>query len=51
MLKDHASSAIVPCSDLARAKAFYGEVLGLPLIADHGVGLVLELARPSSTSI
>ncbi|MBE1527915.1 catechol 2,3-dioxygenase-like lactoylglutathione lyase family enzyme [Sphingopyxis sp. OAS728] len=40
MLKDHASSAIVPCSDLARAKAFYGEVLGLPLIADHGVGLV-----------
>lgn len=42
MLKDHASSAIVPCSDLARAKAFYGEVLGLPLIADHGVGFVFE---------
>lgn len=40
MLKDHASSAIVPCADLARAKAFYGEILGLPLIADHGSGFV-----------
>ncbi|AJA09512.1 hypothetical protein SKP52_13120 [Sphingopyxis fribergensis] len=40
MFKDYASSAIVPSSDLVRAKAFYGEVLGLPLIADHGVGLV-----------
>ncbi|MGH6614434.1 VOC family protein [Sphingomonas sp.] len=40
MLRDYASSAIVPCSDLARAKAFYGEVLGLPLIADHGTGFV-----------
>jgi len=40
MLKDHKSSAIVPCSDLARAKAFYGETLGLPLIADHQSGFV-----------
>jgi len=40
MLKDHASSAIVPCTDLARAKVFYGETLGLPLIADHGSGFV-----------
>ena len=40
MLKDHASSAIVPCADLARAKAFYDEILGLPLIADHGSGFV-----------
>lgn len=40
MLKDHASSAIVPCADLARARAFYGETLGLPLIADHGNGFV-----------
>lgn len=40
MLKNYASSAIVPCADLARAKAFYGEILGLPLIADHGNGFV-----------
>ena len=40
MLKDHASSAIVPCTDLARTRAFYSEILGLPLIADHGNGFV-----------
>lgn len=40
MLKNYASSAIVPCTDLDRAKAFYGDVLGLPLIADHGNGFV-----------
>jgi catechol 2,3-dioxygenase-like lactoylglutathione lyase family enzyme len=40
MLKNYASSAIVPCTDLARAKAFYGEILSLPLIADHGNGFV-----------
>jgi len=40
MLKNYASSAIVPCTDLDRAKAFYGEILGLPLIADHGNGFV-----------
>jgi catechol 2,3-dioxygenase-like lactoylglutathione lyase family enzyme len=40
MLKDHASSAIVPCADLARARAFYEGILGLPLIADHGNGFV-----------
>lgn len=40
MLKNYASSVIVPCTDLARAKAFYGEILGLPLIADHGNGFV-----------
>ena len=40
MLKNYASSAIVPCTDLARAKVFYGEILGLPLIADHGNGFV-----------
>lgn len=36
MLKDHSSHAIVPCTDIARAKAFYIETLGLPLAADHG---------------
>lgn len=40
MLKNYASSAIVPCTDLDRAKAFYGDILGLPLIADHGNGFV-----------
>jgi catechol 2,3-dioxygenase-like lactoylglutathione lyase family enzyme len=40
MLEDYASSVIVPCADLVRAKAFYGETLGLPLIADHGNGFV-----------
>lgn len=40
MLKDYASSAIVPCTDLTRARAFYGEILGLPLNADHGNGFV-----------
>lgn len=40
MLKDHASSAIVPCADLARAKNFYGGILGLPLVADHCNGFV-----------
>lgn len=40
MLKNYASSAIVPCTDLDWAKAFYGEILGLPLIADHGNGFV-----------
>ena len=35
MLKDHDSSAIVAVSDLARARAFYGDVMGLQL-ADEG---------------
>ena len=40
VLNDYASSAIVPCTNLARAKAFYGDILGLPLLADHGTGFV-----------
>ena len=32
MLKDQNSSAIVAVSDIARAKAFYGDTLGLGLI-------------------
>ena len=35
MLKDHDSSAIVAVADLDRARAFYGEMLGLEL-ADEG---------------
>jgi catechol 2,3-dioxygenase-like lactoylglutathione lyase family enzyme len=36
MLKDHASSAIVAVTDLERARAFYGEVLGLDLAEEGG---------------
>lgn len=36
MLKDKTAYAIVPCSDVARAKAFYTETLGLPLAYDMG---------------
>jgi len=36
MLKDSDSAAIVPCSDIAAAKHFYTETLGLPLAEDHG---------------
>ena len=34
MLKDHNSTAIVAVSDLARARAFYSDVLGLELAAE-----------------
>jgi catechol 2,3-dioxygenase-like lactoylglutathione lyase family enzyme len=40
MLKDRDSSAIVAVRDLARAKTFYGETLGLELEGD-GAGGVL----------
>jgi len=40
MLKDHSSSAIIPCLDLDRSRAFYEDTLGLPLIDDHGNGFV-----------
>ena len=36
MLKDHDSQAIVAVRDLARARAFYGDVLGLDLVEDDG---------------
>lgn len=36
MLTDRNSSAIVPCSDMAAARRFYTETLGLPLAEDHG---------------
>lgn len=35
MLRDRNSSAIVAVSDLARARQFYGETLGLELVQDH----------------
>lgn len=36
MLKDQTSSAIVPCSDVAAARRFYTETLGLAVVEDHG---------------
>jgi catechol 2,3-dioxygenase-like lactoylglutathione lyase family enzyme len=36
VLEDKTSAAIVPCGDVAAAKRFYTETLGLPLAEDHG---------------
>jgi catechol 2,3-dioxygenase-like lactoylglutathione lyase family enzyme len=36
MLNDHNSSAIVAVTDLGRARAFYGDVLGLELAEEGG---------------
>ena len=36
MLKDHESCAILAVADLARARAFYGETLGLELAGGEG---------------
>jgi catechol 2,3-dioxygenase-like lactoylglutathione lyase family enzyme len=41
MLRDHDSSAIVAVSDLARARDFYGRVLGLELDQEGHEGGVL----------
>lgn len=41
MLKDHDSSAILAVADLDRARAFYGETLGLALDEEGGVEGVL----------
>jgi catechol 2,3-dioxygenase-like lactoylglutathione lyase family enzyme len=35
-LNRFSSAAIVPCSDVAAARRFYTETLGLPLAEDHG---------------
>lgn len=42
MLRDHSSHAIIPCRDIAAARAFYTETLGLPLAADHGEVLLIR---------
>jgi catechol 2,3-dioxygenase-like lactoylglutathione lyase family enzyme len=42
VLKDKSSSAIVACSDVAAAKAFYSETLGLPIVDDHGDVFALQ---------
>jgi catechol 2,3-dioxygenase-like lactoylglutathione lyase family enzyme len=38
MLNDHDSSAIVAVSDIARARAFYSDTLGLELDGEAGKG-------------
>lgn len=43
MLKDHESSAIVAVSDLARARAFYSDMLGLTLAAEAEEGVLAFL--------
>ncbi|RYY28999.1 MAG: VOC family protein [Sphingomonadales bacterium] len=42
MLTDKSSAAIVACSDVAAARVFYTETLGLPLIDDHGDVFTLQ---------
>jgi catechol 2,3-dioxygenase-like lactoylglutathione lyase family enzyme len=42
MLKDRDSAAIIPCRDVAAAKRFYTETLGLPLAEDHGEVFVVR---------
>ena len=41
-LSSRNSSAIVPCRDVATAKRFYTETLGLPFAADYGDVFALE---------
>ena len=50
MLKDHDSSAIVAVSDLARARTFYGETLGLEL-ADGGKEEGVLVYRTGATKL
>ncbi len=41
MLKDHDSSAILAVTDLGRARAFYGDVLGLDLAEGDEEGILV----------
>lgn len=50
MLNDHDSSAIVAVSDLARARAFYGGVLGLEL-AEEGAEEGVLVYRTGATRL
>ena len=50
MLKDHDSSAIVAVSDLARARNFYGETVGLEL-ADEGKEEGVLVYRTGATKL
>ena len=50
MLKDHDSSAIVAVSDVDRARAFYGEMLGLDL-ADESKEAGVLVYRTGGTQL
>lgn len=50
MLKDHDSSAIVAVRDLGRARAFYGDVLGLEL-AEEGTEEGVLVYRTGATRL
>ena len=49
MLEDHDSSAIVAVTDLARARDFYGEMLGLDLAEEGPEGVLVY--RTGATSL
>ena len=50
MLKDHDSSAILAVADLARARTFYGDTLGLEL-ADEGSEEEVLVYRTGATRL
>lgn len=49
MLGDKTATAIVAVSDLERARAFYGDALGLELVADDGAVLGFRTGRTRLT--
>jgi catechol 2,3-dioxygenase-like lactoylglutathione lyase family enzyme len=42
MLSDHPIGAMIPCQDLARAKAFYADTLGFKVIREQDEGVEFE---------
>ena len=42
MLSDHPIAAMIPCSDLARAKTFYTDTLGFKVINEQDEGVQFE---------
>jgi catechol 2,3-dioxygenase-like lactoylglutathione lyase family enzyme len=42
MLSDHPIGAMIPCSDLARAKTFYRDILGFKVIKEEDEGVQFE---------
>lgn len=42
MLSDHPIGAMIPCSDLARAKMFYTDILGFKVIKEQDEGVQFE---------
>ena len=42
MLGDHPIGAMIPATDLARAKAFYADTLGLKVVRDNPEGVEFE---------